>query len=144
MSQDLDRLLVRERIGDGRDFGPAADRLLSWDLHRAAGLGVDAASPVPAPGERPVLRLGPVFAPIQVTSAVRDDRTASLTYEALLGHPERGWERFTVERREDGTWIEIEAHSRPATWWSRLGGPITYAIQRWVTRRYVSAAKGHR
>lgn len=57
MSQDLDRLLVRERIGDLGDFGPAADR-----LHRAAGLGLDAASPVPAPGERLVLRLGPISA----------------------------------------------------------------------------------
>lgn len=76
MSQDLDRLLVRERIGDLRDFGPAADRLLGWDMHRAAGLGLDAASPVPAPGERVVLRLGPISAPVQVTSAVRDDRAA--------------------------------------------------------------------
>ncbi len=79
-----------------------------------------------------------------MTSAVRDDRAASSTYAALPGHPERGWERFTVERREDGTWIEVEAHPKPATWWSRLGGPATYAIQRWVTRRYVSAAKGDR
>jgi uncharacterized protein (UPF0548 family) len=34
---------------------------------------------------------------------------------------------------------EVAAFSRHATWWSRLGSPVTSLIQRLVTDRYLSA-----
>ena len=34
---------------------------------------------------------------------------------------------------------EVSAFSRHATWWSRLGAPLTLLVQRLVTNRYLRA-----
>jgi uncharacterized protein (UPF0548 family) len=53
-------------------------------------------------------------------------------YGTLLGHVERGEERFIVEHRpqDDSVWYEILAFSRPAHWLVWLGYPYARQLQR--------------
>ena len=48
-------------------------------------------------------------------------------YGTLPDHPERGEERFLVERNkaDDSVWYDLMAVSRPAHWLARLGYPYT-------------------
>ncbi|PRC46116.1 DUF1990 domain-containing protein, partial [Mycobacterium sp. ITM-2017-0098] len=57
------------------------------------------------------------------------------------GHAERGEELFLV-RYDPATQdvsSEVRAFSRHATWWSRLGSPLTSFVQQRVTDRYLRA-----
>ena len=62
-------------------------------------------------------------------------------YGTLPGHPECGEELFLV--RYDPTTrdviAEVTAFSRHATWWSRLGAPVTSLMQLLITDRYLRA-----
>jgi uncharacterized protein (UPF0548 family) len=48
-------------------------------------------------------------------------------YGTLRGHPERGEERFLVERNEsdDSVWYDLLPVSQPAHWLARWGYPYT-------------------
>ncbi|NEE35777.1 DUF1990 domain-containing protein, partial [Streptomyces sp. SID7982] len=57
-------------------------------------------------------------------------------YGTLAGHPERGEECFTVDLADDGTvWFTVLAFSRPASWYTRLAGPLVPVVQHWYARR---------
>lgn len=63
-------------------------------------------------------------------------------YGTLPGHPEQGEESFTVERNIAGdVWFVVRAFSRPATWFARLGAPITRRIQESITDIYAQALR---
>lgn len=138
-------VLHRAVLGQGRDlFLAASDRLMTWEMHRGAGLVVDASAPAAAPGVVVVLGMGVgrvrLSAPCRVVDVVDEPCRRGFAYGTLVGHPERGEERFVVEHRADGTvMLHVSAFSRPATWWASLGGPVTRAVQDVVTRRYASA-----
>lgn len=71
---------------------------------------------------------------------VDEDHRKGFAYGTLPGHPESGEEAFVVELGEDGqVTFTISAFSRPASVLARLGGPLSRAIQRWVTGRYLRA-----
>lgn len=137
----------RVRMGEGSEtFRRVADGVLGWQVLRGAGLEVRSAAARVAVGVEvtSALRLGPVRigAPCRVVGVLDEGDRAGFAYGTLAGHPESGEEAFVVERDfEDVVWFTIRAFSRPATWWSRLGGPATRAIQRVVTNRYVAAAR---
>ena len=61
------------------------------------------------------------------------------TVGTLPGHPESGEERFAVRRDPDSSavYAEVSAFSRPATWWSKAGGPFVLVAQRIIAKRYV-------
>ena len=42
-------------------------------------------------------------------------------------------------RRPTTVFAEVTAFSRHATWWSRLGFPVTALVQRVITDRYLRA-----
>ncbi len=135
----------RTLLGTGPGvFRRASDALLSWRLHEAAGVR---ASPAPDGTATLKFRLFPVPAPVRIVEATRgaDDQPGSetrLVYEALPGHPEEGLETFTVRIDADGAvWCEVQARSRPARWYSRLGHPAARALQLHITRRYLQAAR---
>lgn len=136
-----------EVIGSGADvFARAADRLLSWQMHEAAGLEVQASRPSAEPGTVVVvtMRVGPVRfpAPCRVIESVRDAARAGFAYGTLPGHPESGEEAFYVEQRADGTvTASVTAFSRPGRWFTRLGGPVGRVVQRRATHRYVDALR---
>ncbi|MCH9669169.1 MAG: DUF1990 domain-containing protein [Actinomycetia bacterium] len=129
-------------IGSGRDrFDEAADRGMRWGMLRGAGLRVEATSPKAEAGAEVLVRLGPVFAPCRVVYVVDEPDRRGFAYGTLPGHPESGEELFLV-RYEPSTGdvvAEVAAFSQHATWWSRLGAPLTSLIQRLITDRYLRA-----
>lgn len=132
-------------LGHGRQvFDTAAERLMSWDLHRRAGLRVEAAAGRAVVGGdvRVVLSLGPlsVPAPCRVVRVVDEPRARGFAYGTLTGHPEMGEESFIVRLDDhDRVTLEIVAFSRPARWWAKLGAPVSRLVQGRVTERYLTA-----
>ncbi|RKN49626.1 DUF1990 domain-containing protein [Micromonospora endolithica] len=124
----------RVRLPDGA-FEAAGQAVLTWRLHRAAGIGIDATADRAAPGVRVVARLGVgplrLPAPCQVVWAVDDATGAGFGYGTLPGHPARGEEAFVVTREPSGeVWFEVRAFSRPDRWMMRAAGPAGRAFQR--------------
>ncbi|WP_159440577.1 DUF1990 family protein [Tersicoccus phoenicis] len=68
--------------------------------------------------------------------------TSGFGYGTLPGHPERGEEAFLAHLYDDGdVEFEVRAFSRPATAVFTLGAPIGRRLQRFITDRYVDAAR---
>ena len=160
-----------ELIGTGEPvFRVGAAALRRWEMHRASGLRVRAhggtrfapveparttpALPVPDPkAPRPVavgVRVAcgagvgalRIWVPCEVVWCLDKPRFFGFGYGTLPGHPECGEEAFELSLDDAGqVWFDIKAFSRPATWYSRLAGPVARAAQRRVTDRYVQAMR---
>ncbi len=136
---------VTQPIGRGQEwFETAAQRVLSWDMHRRAGLLVHTDQPHVAAHADAVLelRLGPWWmrAPVRVVTVVREPTTQGFAYGTLPGHPECGEERFLVHIDADQlVTAQIRAFSRPGRWFTRLGRPIARRVQNAITQRYLDA-----
>jgi uncharacterized protein (UPF0548 family) len=129
-------------IGRGRRrFEEAAEKGMRWGMLRGAGLRVEATSEVAAVGSEVIVHLGPVRAPCRVVYVVDEPDRRGFAYGTLPGHAESGEERFVVryDPATDEVSAEVEAFSRHATWWSKLGSPVTSVIQQVVTDRYLRA-----
>jgi uncharacterized protein (UPF0548 family) len=129
-------------IGHGRPrFEQAAARVMRWGMLRGAGVRVDASSEVAAVGSEVLVGLGPLHAPCRVVYVVDDTDRRGFAYGTLPGHPESGEELFAVryDPATDEVNAEVVAFSRHATWWSRLGSPVTSLAQRVITTRYLTA-----
>ncbi len=131
-------------IGRGdSDFAVARSRILSWQMHRSAGVRVETDGDV-APGRTVKLSLGvgPLLIPAhcEVVAVVDEPQEAGFAYGTLSGHPERGEEAFLVQQRDDGIVVgSVAAFSRPAPWGASLLSPLAERAQRIVARRYVAA-----
>ena len=129
-------------IGRGRQrFEEAADKGMRWGMLRGAGLRVEATTEVAAVGSDVIVHLGPVRAPCRVVYLVDESDLRGFAYGTLPGHAESGEERFVVRyaAASDEVVAEVTAFSRHATWWSRLGSPVTSVAQRVITERYLRA-----
>jgi uncharacterized protein (UPF0548 family) len=129
-------------IGRGRRrFEEAADEGMRWGMLRGAGLRVEPTSEVAAVGSEVIVHLGPVRAPCRVVYVVDEPDRRGFAYGTLPGHAESGEERFVVryDPATDEVYAQIVAFSRHATWWSRLGSPVTSVAQRVITNRYLRA-----
>jgi len=134
----------RVRIGTGRlVYDAAASALFRWDMHRGAGLGVRASTPIADVGSTVTLTLGPVKIPCGVVYVVAEQNRTGFAYGTLPGHPENGEELFVVEfdPSDDGVYGVIAAFSRPGRWYTRLGGPLGRLTQRVFTDRYICALR---
>lgn len=82
-------------------------------------------------------------APVRLVAIELGPRQALLTYRALPGHPEEGEETFelTVDDATGIVRFALHAQSRPGPRWARLGAPVTRAVQRRITARYLEAAR---
>jgi uncharacterized protein (UPF0548 family) len=131
-------MLVRTRIGEGHEvFDRAAEAVLTWELHRALGVGVDATADRAAPDVDVTITLaGVIKAPCRIVWTTEEPRRAGWAYGTLRGHPECGEEAFLVDRTGDGTvWLTVAAFSRPAKWYAKAGGPATRGFQHAYARR---------
>ncbi|MFJ3338528.1 DUF1990 family protein [Streptomyces sp. NPDC086766] len=131
-------LHVRTRIGEGEEvFRRAREALLSWELHRAIGVGIQTGAERAEPGaEVTVTVAGVIKAPCRVVWTMAESRRAGWAYGTLPGHPECGEEAFVVDRTGDGTvWLTVSAFSRPAKWYTRAGGPAARGLQHAYARR---------
>ncbi|AKN17443.1 hypothetical protein MHAE_04605 [Mycobacterium haemophilum DSM 44634] len=137
-----DHLYVQTQIGAGEQrFEHAADAVMHWGMQRGAGLRVQASSEVAAVGTVVLVRLGFLTAPCRVVYVVDEPELRGFAYGTLPGHPECGEERFAIRRdpTTSAVFAEVSAFSRPATWWSKAGGPLVLVAQRVIAKRYVHA-----
>lgn len=139
-------------IGVGADvFARVGDALSTWGIQRGSGLRVVPDSPVRLGGEH-VVRIGigraRLNAPVHICEIVDDDGAVhalarrGFAYETRDGHPEEGVEWFVVEHdlASDRVSFVVSATARAASWYARLGGPVTRYLQDMMTRRYLRAA----
>jgi uncharacterized protein (UPF0548 family) len=129
-------------IGSGRSrFEDAADKGMRWGMLRGAGLRVEATTEVAAVGSEVIVHLGPVRAPCRVVYVVDEPDRRGFAYGTLPGHAESGEELFIVryDQATDEVRADVTAFSLHATWWSRLGSPVTSVAQRVITERYLRA-----
>jgi uncharacterized protein (UPF0548 family) len=140
-------LRQRTYLGSGREvMRQAADAVLEFWMHRAAGMRVDASAPRAAPGVVVLSRVGVgplrAVAPCRVVWAEDGERRAGFGYGTLPGHPAVGEESFVVELDElNDVWLTITSFSRPGTRLARLAGPLAPAAQRWYARRCGAALR---
>ncbi|QJS09896.1 DUF1990 domain-containing protein [Streptomyces argyrophyllae] len=131
-------MLVRTRLGEGQEvFQRAAEAVLTWEMHRALGVGIDAGADRAAPGADVTVTLaGVIRAPCRIIWTAEEHRRAGWAYGTLEGHPDCGEEAFVVDRTGDGTvWLTVAAFSKAAKWYARAGGPATRGLQHAYARR---------
>jgi len=134
-------------LGTGRTtFDAAADFVLSWSMHRAAGLDVRATSNRATEGVDALLRMGigalRISAPVRVVYDIADPARAGFAYGTLEGHPERGEEAFVVTiGQDDFVSFHVVGFSRPATTLARLGGAAGRLLQDRAIDRYVKVVQ---
>lgn len=130
--------------------------ILTWELHRGAGLTMTPDAPRAAPGGEVVSGFGVgrarIKAPCRVVwarealidgagRAVPGQRTG-FGYGTLKGHPVKGEEGFYAELTAAGELIfTCSAYSVPANLLYTIGSPVTRLTQKYVLSRYVEAAR---
>ncbi|MFF2780691.1 DUF1990 family protein [Streptomyces sp. NPDC058052] len=128
-------------VGHGpADFRAAAEAVTTWRMHRATGARIRSAAGRAAPGVtvEVALGIGPLAyaVPCEVIWVPEGEHRAGFAYGTLTGHPECGEESFLVELEPDGTVrFTVTAFSRPATWYTRLAGPLVPRLQLAYARR---------
>lgn len=142
------RVSHREPIGSGTTtFDAAAEVILTWGLHRGAGLEVCAATSRAEAGVDVVVAITAgglldILAPCRVEEMIDEPGRRGFSYLTLPGHPECGRETFTAELDHDGTVsVSIDAVSRPGSILTRLAGPVGRLVQRRATGRYGDAVR---
>jgi len=135
---------LEERVGDAAAFERASAGLRTWAAHEGAGLRIHPHEPVaPDATVIGVTSIGPVRLVVayRVVAVFKEPDACGFAYGTLPGHPESGEESFALERRGGATYFTVRAFSRPVDPLARLSGPVGRAVQRAVTRRYVSALR---
>ena len=140
---------VSAQVGTGSaQFEAAAETLLSWRMHEAAGLGVRASDLRVRPGSVAVLRMGlrrsrlAIRIPVRVLRVVDEERRRGFVYGTLPGHPEQGEESFMLTLADSGAVVfDLVAFSRGDRWFTTIGAPWARAAQYLVTERYVGAIR---
>ena len=133
---------VAARIGSGRArFEEAAEAVMRYGMLRGAGVRVIASTEVAEVGTLVLGRLGPIWAPCRVVYVLDEPNRRGFAYGTLPGHAEAGEEFFGVrfDAASGSVYAEVSAFSRPNTWWSKAGAPVTALVQRVVTQRYLRA-----
>jgi uncharacterized protein (UPF0548 family) len=124
----------RVEVGPASVFGAAGEAILTWQLHRRAGVGMRVSAPRAAPGVEATTTLGigriGLTAPCRVIWVDDTPERAGFGYGTVAGHPVRGEEAFTVEIVDGRTFFAVTAFSRPAAWYTRAAGPVLPLLQR--------------
>ncbi|MGC0364143.1 uncharacterized protein (UPF0548 family) [Rhodococcus sp. 27YEA15] len=131
-------------VGTGRaDFEVAARVVMSWQMHRGAGLTLRSGPRTAIAGHDATLGFGPVRIPVRVVYEVNEVNRQGFAYGTRAGHPECGEESFVVrfDPATEQVSVEIVAFSKPGTWWVRLGTPVGRRVQRSMTRRYLDSVR---
>lgn len=133
-------------VGRGRErYEELAEQLLTWQIHAKSGLSPQVSDERARQGSVLIgtLELGPfkVNTHCRVVYLIAEDNRRGFAYGTLVGHPERGEERFSVELTEDDRVVfNLRAFARNAWLLARIGSPVSNRIQAMVNRRYLAAA----
>lgn len=147
MPDGYDHLSIAADIGEGQlAFDRASNALMQFDMHRRAGLRVEATYPVATPGVTVAQGVGPgivrVVAGCRVIYTVDEPTRRGFGYGTLPGHPEIGEESFVVELTPSGqVRFALRSFSKPATALGRAALPVGKAVQRFIVVRYVHALR---
>ncbi|CAO5258424.1 DUF1990 family protein [Frankia sp. AgKG'84/4] len=137
----------REGLGHGSPvFEAAVETVMTWGMHRGAGLRPAASGPRAVLGATVVMCAGwggvGVAAGCRVVRVIDEADRRGFAYGTLPGHPEIGEEAFVVERDDDDeVWLTITAFSRPNGVLPTLAGPVGRRVQNLLTGRYVRAVR---
>lgn len=126
-------------------FERAVDSLLSYQIFAPHRMCARVCTPDRrvAIGATIVQRI--LLGPAAIESAVRViefEQSAGRTYFAyatLEGHAERGLASFAVKSVAGVVTFEAEAWSKPGTWLTKVGRPISRAVQKALTREAVES-----
>lgn len=133
-------LEVERRLGSGgAAYRSVSEALMTYAPQRGLGLRPRATAPRAAPGVDILSRLGPLGVPCRIVWTVESADRTGFGYGTLEGHVESGEEGFLVERRGDEVYAVVRAYARPGGWLARLGGPLTWRLQRIAARGYLRA-----
>lgn len=124
----------RAVVAGMRDFG----------IHRLAGMRIRTHG-APRLGSEFQTGLGfskaRLWVPCRIVWFIDTPAAYGYGFGTMPGHPERGEEAFEVTLRGNGeVHFDIRAFSSPASWYARLGGPVTTLVQSWATDRYLASA----
>jgi uncharacterized protein (UPF0548 family) len=138
------QLRARARVGAGpRVFAAAARGLRDFDMQRRAGLAVHTRATRVEPGVQASFGFGVgrlrLWAPCEVVWVVDEPDRYGYATGTLAGHPQSGEEAFEVSLEDDTVWFDVRVFSRPARWYTRLGGPASLLMQDFVMSRYRQA-----
>lgn len=131
-------LRVHRSLG-GRPLERAAEAVLTFAMHRGAGLRVTSSAPRAAVGVTVVSDVGPLpgLGPCRVVAVVDEPDRAGFAYGTLPGHLFVGEGAFVVERDPDGrTRLVVTSFTRPVHRAVRLAGPLVPVGQQ-VFARYL-------
>lgn len=128
------------QIAASTDFGVAGRALMTWQVQARSGLRIFASSLEVEPGAVVIMRLGvgvvALSIPCRVVDVIDEPDSQGFSYGSLPGHPESGEESFLLQRTPGGvTTFTVSAFSRPASRLAKLGGPLTTAVQRFMTEK---------
>ncbi|MDM7856330.1 DUF1990 family protein [Cellulomonas alba] len=152
MTRTARTLTQQAVVGHGRDaFRSAVDGLMTWQMHRRAGVRTEPAGRTGAigraePGLRVAVGIGPrrlALGGVCVVERVDSDgERVSLTYRTEAGHVEDGVQTFDVVLMPDGEVRgRITSTSTPAHRLLRALPGLGAAGQRVVARRYLRALR---
>jgi uncharacterized protein (UPF0548 family) len=139
-------LQARVQLGsDQRARDRLCRALMSWELHRAAGMITAPSRPAVSVGVTIVnaATVGPLalLAPCRVVAVLDSPASQGFVYATLPGHPLIGEELFVVQTAKDGrSCFCIRSFSRPVGI-ARRWPAVTRTGQRMVNRRYLAAAR---
>ena len=140
LPQGYHHLEVERRLGAGdAAYRSAGEALMTYAPQRGLGLRPRTTAPRAAVGVDVLSRLVVLGVPCRIVWAVEDPERTGFGYGTLEGHVESGEEGFLVERRGDDVYAVVRAYARPARWTTRLGGPLTWWLQRVAALGYLRA-----
>jgi uncharacterized protein (UPF0548 family) len=139
----LDRYERRLGVQEGL-FENAVDALRSWQGHIGAGVRIvpDGAKVETDSTVLFVLRTMGLWAiaPCRVVYVDAEASRFRFAYGTLPGHPERGEVAMTISHEDTGSVVaRIESFSRTVDLLARAAAPLTRAVQKRVTNRYLDA-----
>ena len=131
---------VERRLGVGdAAYRLACEFLMAFGPQRGLGLRPQATAPRAAVGVDVLNRLPLLGVPCRVVWVVDGAERTGFGYGTLEGHLESGEEGFLVERRSEEVYAVVRAYTRPGGWLTRLGGPLTWRLQRVAALGYLRA-----
>ena len=133
-------LEVERRLGAGdAAYRSVCEALMTYAPQRGLGLRPRATAPRAAVGVDILSRLVVLPVPCRIVWTVEEQDRSGFGYGTLEGHIESGEEGFLVERRGADVYAVVRAYTRHGGWLTRLGGPITWRLQRVAALGYLRA-----
>ena len=133
-------LEVQRRLGAGdAAYRRASEALMTYAAQRGLGLRPQATAPRAAEGVEILSRLVLLPVPCRIVWTVEGPERTGFGYGTLEGHVESGEEGFLIERRGEEVHAVIRAYTRAASPLARLGGGLTWRLQRLAALGYLRA-----